>query len=695
MSRLLPRVNLRFGIANNVSRQFMSRACVPQYRSSIIANNVLRPAIKARTVRQFHMSRVLLKPETKANEEIKNWSSTLAFKTVKNSLILVGVISSSIGVLLVGFFIYDYTTYTSCHEDLSNLRVSESLLFPERGGPENLPILSTNLDTFDDELKEKTRHKPRLVVLGSGWGSVGLLTQLNEGDYDVTVISPTNYFLFTPMLPSAAVGTLEIKSLCESIRSIIKAVGGHYLQASAEKILFSEKLIKVGSFDSQKGETSYFYVPYDKLVIGVGSVANSHGVKGLEYCNQLKTAEDALNLRKKIVENLELASLPTTTQEDRRKLLSFVVCGAGPTGTEVAAEISDLLNEDLGNFPKILRQEVSVHIIQSRSHILNTYDQTISEYAMDRFKKDDIDVLTHSRVEEITPSEVLFKQKNMETGETELKKLPYGLVLWSTGVAQNPLAQEIVKDLSYAQKNRRAIETDPHLRVLGAPLGDVYAIGDCSTVRTDLADNTTEYIRRFIVGKHFEGKQMQIITDDDIKHLLLTHEEIKELSYKISEKHPLLKENLLLMDELIEKYDKSNSGRLSFDQIKLLLTEVDSKVTSLPATAQRAHQQGKYLGKKLSKLVRSYNSLTLNDIIDGDIDDAISKPFRYHHLGSLLYIGNSAALDFSGHSFVGGIVAMYLWRGIYFAQSVSMRTRVLLFMDWFKRGLFGRDIIMV
>lgn len=79
---------------------------------------------------------------------------------------------------------------------------------------------------------------------------------------------------------------------------------------------------------------------------------------------------------------MELACLPTTSDEERRRLLSFVVCGGGPTGVEFAAELFDLLNEDLlHSFPRIVRNEISVHIIQSRTHILNTYDEALSKYA--------------------------------------------------------------------------------------------------------------------------------------------------------------------------------------------------------------------------------------------------------------------------------------------------------------------------
>lgn len=96
----------------------------------------------------------------------------------------------------------------------------------------------------------------------------------------------------------------------------------------------------------------------------------------------LKSIDDARKIKNKVTDNMELACLPTTSDEERKRLLSFVICGGGPTGVEFAAELYDLLNEDLRkNFPKILRNEISVHVIQSRGHILNTYDEALSKYA--------------------------------------------------------------------------------------------------------------------------------------------------------------------------------------------------------------------------------------------------------------------------------------------------------------------------
>lgn len=133
------------------------------------------------------------------------------------------------------------------------------------------------------------------------------------------------------------------RSLLEPIRKIAARVHAHYLQARAMDVDFDSKMVEVQ--DPHSGEN--FYVPYDKLVIAVGATSMTHGVEGLENTCQLKTINDAIKIRRVVLENLEKASLPTTSCEERKRLLSFVVCGGGPTGVEFAAELFDILNEDL------------------------------------------------------------------------------------------------------------------------------------------------------------------------------------------------------------------------------------------------------------------------------------------------------------------------------------------------------------
>ncbi|CAG8634684.1 5200_t:CDS:10, partial [Paraglomus occultum] len=381
-----------------------------------------------------------------------------------NRMILISAVTIIGGITLA---VLDYK-HTENEAAAHERRELESSL--PTGGPKNLPIA---LHMTDEKGYET--NKPRLVILGTGWGAVSVLKELEKDQYCVTIISPINYFLFTPLLPSATVGTLETRSLLEPIRSIARKINGHFLEAKAVDVCFDEKLVEVKSVN---GDESSFYVPYDKLIIAVGSQSITHGVEGIEHCHFLKTINDARGIRKKIMDNFEKASLPTTSAADKKRLLSFVVCGGGPTGVEFAAELYDFLTEDVVKyFPRVLRDEVSVSIIQSQDHILNTYDAKISHYTEKKFARDHINVITNARVEKVEPDKILYKMKK----DGEVRGLPFGLVLWSTGIAMNPLTKAISEKLP-EQKNTRALITDQHLRLKGAPMSTVYAIGDCATV---------------------------------------------------------------------------------------------------------------------------------------------------------------------------------------------------------------------
>ena len=100
----------------------------------------------------------------------------------------------------------------------------------------------------------------------------------------------------------------------------------------------------------------------------------------------------------------------------------------------------------------------------------------------DKFARDEVDLITSARVAGITPTHVLYTTRNAN-GETELHSIPSNFVLWSTGIAMNPFTQR-VSSLLPNQVHKKAIEVDSHLRVNGAPKGEVYAIGDCATVST-------------------------------------------------------------------------------------------------------------------------------------------------------------------------------------------------------------------
>lgn len=171
------------------------------------------------------------------------------------------------------------------------------------------------------------------------------------------------------MIPaSATVGTVEVRSLCEPWRKIIARVKGHFISSRACGLELEEKLIEI---QGQGGEENFYlpvrwssYLPsprspsmwckliygiyqYDRLILAMGSTNATHGVPGLENCFQLKTVSDAQQIRRRIMDNLERACFPSVSEVERKRLLSFVICGGGPTGVEMAAELFDMINEDV------------------------------------------------------------------------------------------------------------------------------------------------------------------------------------------------------------------------------------------------------------------------------------------------------------------------------------------------------------
>ncbi|KAF4615380.1 hypothetical protein D9613_002733 [Agrocybe pediades] len=589
-------------------------------------------------------------------------------------------LSSVVGVLTLGagILVHDAFTYNEKHVD--RVPLNPLALNPERGGPKNLPIARVLVDDEEDEEAKKLSDKPKLVIIGGGWGALGVLEKLSPGDYHVTVVSTDTYTTFTPLLPSAAVGTVSVRSLIEPIRKVLARLRGHFIQGKAIDLVMSERLVEIET-KSSDGTPSHIYLPYDKIVIAVGSSSSTHGVPGLENSFQLKTIGDAQAIRRRIMDNFEIASLPTTSAEERKRLLSFVVCGGGPTGVEAAAEIYDFCQEDIMNyFPKVCREEVTIHVIQSRGHILNTYSEAISKYAEDKFKRDNVNLITSARVAGITPECVLYTTRNAD-GKTEQHSIPTNFVLWSTGIAMNPFTQR-VSSLLPNQVHKKAIEVDSHLRVNGAPRGEVYAVGDCATIETSLISHFLEFVEE---------------ADED-KNGKIDFGEWENMVVKIKNRIPMAEDHLVKVKELFQLYDSDADDSLSLNELFQLLQEVSNRITSLPATAQVASQQGKYLGKKLHKIANASPAQSAGEVsgtpasVHQTADEAVSRPFKYFHLGSLAYIGNAAVFDFGKYSFMGGLVAMYAWRSIYWNEQVSSRTRALLMIDWIIRGIWGRDL---
>lgn len=305
--------------------------------------------------------------------------------------------------------------------------------------------------------------RSHLVVLGTGFGAFNLVKHLKD-DYAITVVSPRNHFLFTPLLPSTTVGTLEFRSIIEPIRHARKDI--EFYHAIAKSIDTQRNVVACDGL----AEGHAFTVSYDTLVIAVGAVSNTFNVPGVaEHSLFLKELNDARILRQRIITTFERANLPSTSAAERQRLLHFVICGGGPTGVEFAAELHDFMMEDLRRLYPHLVAEAKIYLVEAGKEILNTFDQKLRKYATDLFNRKRVIVMTESPVIRVNEHAAY-----LEDGS----EIPYGLLVWSTGIGPTTFAQNA--SLSKDRKGR--ILTDEYFRVKG--MESVYALGDCSVVES-------------------------------------------------------------------------------------------------------------------------------------------------------------------------------------------------------------------
>lgn len=302
----------------------------------------------------------------------------------------------------------------------------------------------------------------RVVVLGSGFGGVRVARGLDPKRFDTTLVSPRNHFLFTPLLPSTTVGTLEFRSIIDPVR--LACPQARYLQASARSVDAARKVLLCESpLDGRA-----FEVPYDTLVVAVGAASRTFGIPGVaEHALFLREAADARAIRQRILDCFERASQPGLDPAERDALLHFVVVGGGPTGVEFAAELHDLVAEDLKKPYRDIVQSARITLLEAGSQLLGTFDAALSDYTTRHFQRQRIEVRTDTPV------------TRMEKGVLTLKDgstLRYGLAVWAAGIG----ATEFVNGLPFPKDRAGRLLVDERLKVKDA--AGVYAIGDCAEV---------------------------------------------------------------------------------------------------------------------------------------------------------------------------------------------------------------------
>ncbi|CAL1710604.1 unnamed protein product [Somion occarium] len=326
---------------------------------------------------------------------------------------------------------------------------------------------------------EQLPHDPTkktLVVLGSGWGATSLLQKLDTTDYNV-VISPRNYFLFTPLLPSVAVGTLNPHSIIQPTRYITrhKTRTVSVIEAAATDVDPIAKTVTFADESEIQGLVSSTTLKYDYLVYAVGAETQTFNIPGVkENACFMKELDDADLTHRRFLDCLESAAFPGQTSEEIDRLLHIVVVGGGPTGIELSGEVHDYLEEDLRNWYPELSSHIKISLVEALPSVLPMFSKKLIEYTESTFKEANIDILTKTMVKEIKDKSIV-----VQGPDGTKREIPCGMVVWAAGNTLRKVTKDLMAKLPEHQTNRRGLNVDDHLRLEGTS-GSVFALGDCT-----------------------------------------------------------------------------------------------------------------------------------------------------------------------------------------------------------------------
>lgn len=484
------------------------------------------------------------------------------------------------------------------------------------------------------------------MILGSGWAGYALARLLSPHKYERVIVSPRSYFVFTPLLASTAVGTLEFRAAAEPVRRIKGLDAFH--QGWADEVDFARRVVRVernvamdraetvvvppstpGADGDEVGKRkgAVFEVPYDRLVIAVGAYSQTFGVPGVRpHAHLLRDVSDARRIRLRVLRRFEQAASVLTNgantaaaDAQRRALLHFAVVGGGPTGVEFAAELHDLIHEDLLRLYPWLSPYVKITVYDVAEKILPMFDRELSAYAMATFAREGIMVKTGHHllgIREVVEDNGMGGAGDLRTLRLNIKEepdeVPAGIVVWSTGLMRNPLVERLV--------------------------GTEFA------VPVEMGGTGRELVRL-----QTDPKTGGILTDD-------------RLRVKVSSSSPS------------PTMDNATSVLPNVYAIGDCAVVDTPGKPALPATAQVASQKAAYLAKQL-------NGTKTTD-----------KPFRFRNWGMMAYLGGWRAIHQSEADELKGRAAWLLWRTAYLTYSVSLRNKIMVPFYWFMTWVFGRDI---
>jgi NADH dehydrogenase len=308
--------------------------------------------------------------------------------------------------------------------------------------------------------------KPRLVVIGGGFGGINLIQQLGTKDYQVVLFDKQNYHGFWPLLYQVATAGLEPDAIAEPLRKLF----------DEDYPDFHFRLVRVTGFDSARKtvRTLIGELSYDVLVIAAGSKSNFFGNQQIQqFAFPLKTIPEALDLRSQFLQCFEQANI-TTNADTRQSLLNFVIVGAGPTGVELAGSLAEMRKHVLpSDYPGLDFSRMNIYLVEGLDRVLPPMSPESSAKSQRYLEEMGVEVRLKTLVESYDGRTVTFKGGEQIQSHT---------LVWAAGVSgaiMDGVPKEVIE--------RGRIRVDAHNQIEGLP--DVFAIGDIALMKTEKYPN--------------------------------------------------------------------------------------------------------------------------------------------------------------------------------------------------------------
>jgi NADH dehydrogenase len=300
--------------------------------------------------------------------------------------------------------------------------------------------------------------RPRVLVLGGGFGGIGAAQKLKKSEVDVVLVDQHNYHTFQPLLYQVATGLLDQQAVGHPIRDLLQEENTRFHQ---DRVTGIDLEARTATFDELEPQG------YDYLVLGLGAEVNFFGVAGAEdYAFPLYTLPDSVRLRNHVLRVWEKADRQPKLIEDGA--LNVVVVGGGPTGVETAGALAELYNGVFRkDYPDVPPEAATITLVEAGPEIFSMFKDDIRSYTVEALDKRGVQVRTGEVVKSVTPERVTLK-----SGE----ELAAHTLVWGAGLQGNALVQSLGLELERGNR----IGVDEQLRIPSHP--EVFVVGDVAAI---------------------------------------------------------------------------------------------------------------------------------------------------------------------------------------------------------------------